>query len=157
MQLIPFAEEDVTEAVTFMIERWLNNLETSKTDVQRAIDRLTDYLRRNYHNLPESDSKRIKGKIEGYKHNSLYLLLLPETFKEICQDVTPTQVGDELKKIGALKYDTGKQKYRVTIQSTDKRQYFYAIHQSFIDDLLEGEIEELTDDISEYLPDAAEE
>jgi putative DNA primase/helicase len=156
MQLIPFSESEVSEAVTFMIERWLDNIETSKTDVERAIDRLTNYLRKNYHNLPDSDAEKIKGKIDGYKHNGLYLLLLPETFLAICQDVTPTQVGDELKKIGALKFDSGKQKYRVTIPLTGKRQYFYAIHQTFIDDLLEGESYELPDDISEMLDDTLE-
>ncbi|MFK3975876.1 DUF927 domain-containing protein [Shewanella vesiculosa] len=157
MKLISFTEDEITEAVTFMIERWLDNIETSKTDVERAIDRLSNYLRKNYHNLPDSDSEKIKGKIDGYKHNGLYLLLLPETFVAICQDVTPTQVGDELKKIGALKFDPGKQKYRVTIPLTGKRQYFYAIHQTFIDDLLEGESNELPDDISEMLDDTLEE
>jgi putative DNA primase/helicase len=157
MELIPFSEDEITDAVTFMIERWLEDIETSKSDVERAVDRFTDYLRKNYHNLPESDAEKIKGKIDGYKHNGLYLLLLPETFRNICQDVTVTQVGDELKKIGALKHDAGKQKYRAVIPSTGKRQYFYAIHQTFIDDLLEGESYELPDDISEMLANGPEE
>ncbi|MFT6906007.1 MAG: putative DNA primase/helicase [Oleiphilaceae bacterium] len=151
MELIPFSEDEITEAVTFMIERWLENIETSKTDVQRAIGRLEAYLRRNYHSIPESDSQKIKGPIDGYKHRDIYVLLLPETFHRICEDVTPTQVGDELKKMGVLKYDEGKQKYRASIQSTGKRQYFYAIHQSFIDNLLESELAELTESTSDEL------
>ena len=151
MQLIPFSEDEVMESVLFMIELWLNNVETSKTDVERAVDRFTDYLRKNYHSFPSSNNTDFKGIVEGYNHNDLYLLFLPETFLKICEDVTPTQVADELKKLGALKHDAGKQKYRVMIPSTDKRQYFYAIHHTFIEELLEGESYKLTDDISQVL------
>jgi len=151
MELIPFSEDEITEAVTFMIERWLEDIETSKTDVERAIDRLSAYLRRNYHRIPDSNDPEIKGTIDGYKHNGLYLLLLPEVFHKICQDVTPVQVGDELKKIGALKYDSGKQKYRVTVPCTSKRQYFYAIHYSFIHELLDSDLQGLLDETSDNL------
>jgi len=157
MELIPFSEDEITEAVTFMIERWLEDIETSKTDVERAIDRLSAYLRRNYHRIPDSDDLEIKGAIDGYKHNGLYLLLLPEVFHQICQDVTPVQVGDELKKLGALKHDTGKQKYRVTVPCTGKRQYFVAIHQSFIHEILENDLEAPIDDTSDNLEAAPEE
>ena len=149
MELIPFSEDEITEAVTFMIERWLEDIETSKSDVERAIDRLSAYLRRNYHRIPDSNDPEIKGTIDGYKHNGLYVLLLPEVFHQICQDVTPTQVGDELKKIGALKYDSGKQKYRVTVPCTGKRQYFYSIHQSFIHEILDSDFEAQPDDTSD--------
>ena len=157
MKLIPLSEDEITDAVTFMIERWLENIETSKTDVERAIDRLSAYLRRNYHRIPDSNDPEIKGAIVGYKHNNLYVLLLPEVFHEICQNVTPVQVGDELKKIGALKHDSGKQKYRVTVPCTGKRQYFYAIHYSFIHELLESDIQDLPDEVTDNSEDPTEE
>lgn len=140
LNILPFTEEEIGEAVIFMLERCLNDLNASKTDAERAVDRLTDYLRKNYHKLPHSDEFDIKSTVEGYKHSD-YLLLLPETFKRICQDVTPSQVGDELKKVGALKHDDGKQKYRVMLPCTEKRQYFYCIHNHFIDDILLEELE----------------
>jgi putative DNA primase/helicase len=157
LQLIPFSEDEITESVTFMIERWLEDIETSKTDVERAIDRLSAYLRRNYHRIPDSDDPEIKGAIDGYKHKGLYLLLLPQVFHQICEGVTPVQVGDELKKMGALKHDSGKQKYRVSVPCTGKRQYFYAIHQSFIHELLDSDLEEQADGTSGDLDDALEE
>lgn len=139
MDLLPWSDDEIQDAVIFMVERWLSNVETSKSDVERAVDRFTDYLRRNYHSLPYSDDPKIKGTVEGYRHNEEYLLLLPETFRGLCGDVTPTQVGDELKKLGALKHDSGKQQYRVVLPCTGIRQYFYAIRREFIDELLESE------------------
>jgi putative DNA primase/helicase len=139
MGLLPWSDEEIQDAVIFMIERWLSNVETSKSDVERAVDRFTDYLRRNYHSLPYSDDPKIKGAVEGYRHNEEYLLLLPETFRKLCGDVTPTQVGDELKKLGALKHDSNKQQYRVVLPCTGIRQYFYAVRREFIDELLESE------------------
>ena len=139
MDLLPWSDDEIQDAVIFMIERWLSNVETSKSDVERAVDRFTDYLRRNYHSLPYSDDPKIKGAVEGYRHNEEYLLLLPETFRNLCGDVTPTQVGDELKKLGALKHDSNKQQYRVVLPCTGIRQYFYAIRREFIDELLESE------------------
>jgi len=139
MDLLPWSEEEIQDAIIFMIERWLSNVETSKSDVERGVDRFTDYLRRNYHSLPYSDDPKIKGAVEGYRHYEDYLLLLPETFRNLCADVTPTQVGDALKNLGALKHDSGKQQYRVVLPCTGIRQYFYAIRREFIDELLEGE------------------
>ncbi len=135
MGLLPWTEEEISEAVTFVIERWLENLESSKTDAERAVDRLKDWIRRYYHAIPDSWSSDIKGPIDGYKHND-YLLLLPDTFRRLCQDVLPSQVANQLKAAGALRHDEGKQKYRVTIPCTDKRQYFYAIRNEFVEDIL---------------------
>lgn len=139
LDLLPWSDDEIQDAVIFMVERWLSNVETSKSDVERAVDRFTDYLRRNYHSLPYSNDPKIKGAVEGYRHDEDYLLLLPETFRGLCGDVTPTQVGDELKKLGALKHDSGKQQYRVVLPCTGIRQYFYAIRREFIDELLESE------------------
>lgn len=140
MGLLPWSEDEIQDSIIFMIERWLNNIETSKSDVERAVDRFTNYLRRNYHNLPDSFDPKIKGAVDGYRHNEQYLLLLPDTFRKLCGDVTPTQVGDKLKELGALKHDSGKQQYRVVLPCTGIRQYFYAIHYEFIDEILDDEL-----------------
>jgi len=136
MELVPWSEQEVTDSIQFMLERWLVNVEMGKSDLERAVDRLKDWLRANFHKLPEATSGKIKGLVDGYRYQDQYILMLPEVFRNLCQNVTPNQVGNKLKTLDVLKYDEGKQQYRVKIPSIGKRQYFYCIDYRFIEDWL---------------------
>ena len=145
MELVPWSEQDITDSVQFMLERWLVNVEMGKSDLERAIDRLKDWLRANFHKLPDTTSNNIGGVVDGYRHQDQYILMLPDVFRKLCQNVTPNQVGNKLKALEVLKHDEGKQQYRVRVPSIGKRQYFYCIDYCFIEDWLAND-DELDDD-----------
>ncbi|URQ87046.1 DUF927 domain-containing protein [Pseudoalteromonas sp. SCSIO 43088] len=134
--LLPWSEEEISDAIVFMIDRWQANIEMGKSDLERVIDGLKDWCRQNFHKLPDSYSTKIKGSVDGYRYNDQCILLLPEIFRGLCNDVTPSQVGNKLKELGVLTHDSDKQQYRVTIPSIGKRQYFYCIDYEFIGDTL---------------------
>lgn len=129
--VIPWSQEEIAESVEFMLERWKNSAETSMTDVERAVERLENYLRSNYHRLPDSEDFKFSGIVEGYQHKDAFLLL-PQTFKRLCGDCVPTQVAKELKRLNALTFDTGKNQFRAKLPVLSGRQYFYAIKMSFL-------------------------
>ncbi|MGB0937818.1 MAG: DUF927 domain-containing protein [Colwellia sp.] len=139
LELLPWSEEEITNATLFMIERWQVNVETGKSDLERAVERLKDWIRANFHSFPDTTSSKIKGVVNGYRYQDQYILILPEVFRNLCQNVTPKQVGNKLKEMEVLKHDAEKQQCRIKIPSIGKRQYFYCIDYAFIEDWLESD------------------
>lgn len=141
LELISWSEDEITDAIVFMVNRWLVNVEMGKSDLDRAIDRLKDWIRANYHKLPYSNDDSINGVVDGYRYQDTHITILPDKFRGLCENVTPSQVGNRLKELGVLRHDDGKLQCRVMIPSINKRQYFYCIDCRFIEDWLEGDDE----------------
>lgn len=129
--LLPWSLEELDEAVNFMKERWENALNESTTDLERAIQNLQHFLRRNYHNFPESNDHSFRGTVSAYKHRNM-LLILPKVFEGLCGDCQPIQVMKELKRMQVLKHETGKLKYRIDVEIAGGRQPFIAIDSRFL-------------------------
>ena len=145
-------EDEITDAIVFMIKRWLVNIEMGKSDLDRAIDRLKDWIRANFHKLPDSADDKVKSVVDGYRYQGTHITILPDKFRDLCENVTPSQVGNRLKELGVLRYDNGKLQYRVMIPTIRKRQYFYCIDYRFIEDWLEND-EDIEDEITPELID----
>ena len=152
LELIPWSEDEITDAIVFMIKRWLVNIEMGKSDLDRAIDRLKDWIRANFHKLPDSTDDKVKSVVDGYRFQGTHITILPDKFRDLCENVTPSQVGNRLKELGVLRYDNGKLQYRVMIPTIRKRQYFYCIDYRFIEDWLEND-EDIEDEITPELID----
>ena len=152
LELVPWSEDDITNAIVFMIKRWLVNVEMGKSDLDRAIDRLKDWIRANFHKLPDSTDDKIKSVVDGYRYQGTHITILPEIFRGLCGNVTPSQVANRLKALGVLRYDSGKLQCRVMIPTIRKRQYFYCIDCRFIEDWLEDD-EEPEDEVTPELID----
>ncbi|MEJ3630028.1 DUF927 domain-containing protein [Vibrio vulnificus] len=132
MGLLGWGEDEMESSVRFMIERWLQAFDQTKTDIDRAIDGLRDYLRQQYHAFAEFGDHSHRGTVSGYKHNGL-ILLLPQTFDRLCLDCQPIQVLKELKKLGFLKHEEDKLKWRTSIPIAPGRQRYVAIDQRFLE------------------------
>ena len=136
-KILPLEESDIENSITYIRDLWLKE-NTFVSDAVRAVKSIKDFILENPSRFQKRESDIVSKKSVGYYNkNNIGLYLFHDSgFEEATNGVNTKYVCKELRKRGLLHMNNnGKNKSRFQIVKGIKKQPFFAIKKSIINEV----------------------